>query len=64
MKDYLPAYEETMLSSFPEYHKDKCISRVSGWSWCAKGGSGDCLRARIAELVPLEWWREVSSLLV
>lgn len=61
MKDHLPAYEETMLSSFREYHKGKCISRTSGWPWCAKGGSGGCLRA---ELVPLERRREVNLLLV
>lgn len=45
MKDHLPACEETMLSSFCEYHEGKCISRVSGWPWCVKGGSGGCLRA-------------------
>lgn len=45
MKDHFPAYEEMMLSSSSDYHKDKCISRASGWPWCAKVGSGGCLRA-------------------
>ena len=63
-KDHLPAYEETMFSSFREYHKGKCISRASGWPWCAKEGSLRWLFQRIAELVPLEWQREVSLLLV
>lgn len=30
MKDHLPAYGEMMLSSFCEYHKNKCISRALG----------------------------------
>lgn len=43
MKGHLLPIE--MMLSFHEYQISKCISRASVWPWCAKRGSGGCLRA-------------------
>lgn len=64
MKDRLPAHVETMLSYFPENRKGKCISRASGWPWCAEGAHVVGSEQRVAELVPLKQQWEMNPLLV
>lgn len=64
MKDHLPAHVEIMLSYFLENHKGKCISRVSGWPWCAEGAHVVVSEQSVAELVPLKQQWEMNPLLV